>query len=49
MSRADGHSIAHQRSRRGFGWDVLVKLDGDELETHYADLIDKEWRRSTPM
>ncbi len=20
---------------KGFGWDVLVKLDGDELETHY--------------
>ena len=24
---------------KGFGWDVLVKLDGDELETHYRHSI----------
>lgn len=23
---------------KGFSWDVLLKLDGDELETHYRHL-----------
>ena len=26
---------------KGFGWDVLVKLDGDELETHYRKILEK--------
>ena len=24
---------------KGFGWDTLVKLDGDDLETHYRHTL----------
>jgi len=30
---------------KGFGWDVLVKLDGDELETHYRHSLTELGRR----
>jgi type I restriction enzyme M protein len=30
---------------RGFGWDVLVKLDGDELETHYRHTLEELGKR----
>src|SRR4051795_9703564 len=26
---------------KGFGWDTLVKLDGDELETHYRHTLEE--------
>jgi type I restriction enzyme M protein len=40
-------NIAARRSNRAspipkdFGWDVLVKLDGDDLETHYRHTLGK--------
>src|SRR5450756_1235111 len=30
---------------KGFGWDVLVKLDGDELETHYRHTLEELGKR----
>ncbi len=30
---------------RGFGWDVLVKLDGDDLETHYRHTLEELGKR----
>ena len=30
---------------KGFGWDVLVKLDGDELETHYRHSLTELGKR----
>jgi type I restriction enzyme M protein len=29
----------------GFGWDVLVKLDGDDLETHYRHTLEELGKR----
>src|SRR4051794_37302608 len=29
----------------GFGWDVLVRLDGDDLETHYRHTLEELGRR----
>ena len=47
--------MAHEQSRppfnraspipQGFGWDVLVKLDGDELETHYRHTLEEFGKR----
>ncbi len=31
---------------KGFGWDVLVKLDGDDLETHYRHTLEELGKRS---
>jgi type I restriction enzyme M protein len=30
---------------KGFGWDVLVKLDGDDLETHYRHTLEELGKR----
>lgn len=30
---------------KGFGWDVLVKLDGDDLETHYRHTLEEMGKR----
>ena len=30
---------------RGFGWDVLIKLDGDDLETHYRHTLEELGKR----
>ncbi len=30
---------------KGFGWDVLVRLDGDDLETHYRHTLEKLGKR----
>jgi type I restriction enzyme M protein len=31
---------------RGFGWDVLVKIDGDDLETHYRHTLEELGKRA---
>lgn len=31
---------------RGFGWDVLLKLDGDDLEIHYRHTLEELGKRS---
>ena len=31
---------------RGFGWDVLVTLDGDDLETHYRHTLEELGKRT---
>jgi type I restriction enzyme M protein len=31
---------------KGYGWDVLVKLDGDDLETHYRHTLEELGKRS---
>jgi type I restriction enzyme M protein len=31
---------------KGFGWDVLVKLDGDDLETHYRHTLEELGKRA---
>jgi len=31
---------------KGFGWDALLKLDGDELETHYRHTLEELGKRS---
>lgn len=31
---------------KGFGWDVLVKLDGDDLETHYRHTLEELGKRT---
>jgi type I restriction enzyme M protein len=31
---------------KGFGWDMLVKLDGDDLETHYRHTLEELGKRS---
>ncbi len=31
---------------KGFGWDVLIKLDGDDLETHYRHTLEELGKRS---
>lgn len=31
---------------RGFGWDVLVDLDGDDLETHYRHTLEELGKRN---
>src|SRR3990167_6016268 len=33
---------------KGFGWDVLVKLDGDDLETHYRHTLKELGKRPGP-
>jgi hypothetical protein len=38
-------STGCRRFRMGFGWDVLVKLDGDELETHYRHSLTELGKR----
>jgi type I restriction enzyme M protein len=30
---------------KGFGWDVLIKLDGDDLETHYRHTLEELGKR----
>ena len=30
---------------KGFGWDVLVKIDGDDLETHYRHTLEELGKR----
>src|SRR5260370_27392698 len=30
---------------KGFGWDALLKLDGDELETHYRHTLEELGKR----
>jgi len=30
---------------KGFGWDVVVKLDGDDLETHYRHTLEELGKR----
>jgi len=31
---------------KGFGWDILVKIDGDDLETHYRHTLEELGKRS---
>ena len=31
---------------KGFGWDALLKLDGDELEIHYRHTLEELGKRS---
>ncbi len=31
---------------KGFGWDVLIKLDGDDLETHYRHTLEELGKRT---
>ena len=31
---------------KGFGWDVLLKLDGDDLETHYRHTLEELGKRT---
>ncbi|HXB02027.1 MAG TPA: class I SAM-dependent DNA methyltransferase [Opitutaceae bacterium] len=31
---------------KGFGWDVLVKIDGDDLETHYRHTLEELGKRA---
>jgi hypothetical protein len=45
MSRAARRSTGRSPIPKGFGWDVLVRLDGDDLETHYRHTLEERAKR----